>query len=133
MRVNGKEYFDDATITRAADLIEAAELSLSAICKELHTSLPVLTRSMNLHFRISKDEPNWREIHKAKRLILKRKKNVRVVWECQSCSYEAKIKFERCAKCGSNSVEKRELRNKIRPDEMRAIKKIGCEWSKDHE
>jgi len=119
MRINGKNYLDDATMAEAAKLIWEAELTLSQICKLLHTTMPVLTRSMGWHFHIS----DWKGIHAVKRSIFKEKRDVRIVWECQSCSYEAGTEFGRCQKCGSYSIEKKELRNKIRADEMRAIKR----------
>lgn len=127
MNVNGKKYFDDVTFKKAVKLIRKGKLTLNEICKELHTSRSVLERSMDAYFHISADEgePNWVKIYKAKLKITKQKGNTRIVYECQSCSYEQVAKMERCPKCGSYSIRKTEIRNKVSSGELKASKMIG--------
>lgn len=135
MKVSDKKYFDDATLERAAKLIEKAELTLAEICKVLHTSLPTLKRNMDLYYNSTvlqfdaseKDieNINWIKSYKAKRKIAKRKRNTRIVYECHSCSYESEIEIEQCPKCSSLCIRKRELRNEVSVGELRTIKMTG--------
>ena len=128
MKVDNKKYFDDATFERAAKLIERAELTLVQICKVLHTSLSTLKRNMDLFYNDDSDtegETDWKKIHEAKRKIVKRKRDIRIVYECKSCSYESKIKIEQCPKCFSLCIRKRELRNKVSTKELRTVKMTG--------
>lgn len=128
MRINHKKYYDDATLEKAARLIRKAELTVAEICKELHTSVPTLTRNMNRYFSISEDESetDWRRIYKAKRSINKqKKKRTRVVWDCAMCGGESKTKVDQCSKCGSYCIKRRELINKLTTQELRTANMIG--------
>lgn len=127
MNINGKKYFDDATFEKAAKLIRKGKLTLDEICEKLHTSRLVLKRNMDAYFHISTDEgeTNWEKIYKARLKITKRKGNTRIVYECQSCSYEQKAEIDRCPKCGSYIIRKREYRNKVSSGELKAAKMIG--------
>lgn len=133
MNVNGKKYFDDVTFEEAARLIKEAKLTPIEICKKLHTTLPTLKSNMDTYFNSTalrfdvseREKVDWLQSYKAKLKITKRKKNTRIVYECQSCSSESKVKIDQCSKCGSLCVRKRELRNKVSPGELRAIKMIG--------
>lgn len=128
MKINRKEYYDDATLEKAVKLIREAELTIAEICKELHTSVPILTRNMNRYFSIidGEGETDWRKIYKTKYSINRQKrKRTRIVWECAMCSGESKIEIEQCQRCGSYCINKKELRNKLTTAELRSAKKIG--------
>lgn len=128
MRVNGKKYYDDATFEKAARLIREAKLTIAEICKELHTSIPTLTRNMNHYFSVidGKDEINWRKVYKAKYSINKqKKKRTRIVWECAMCGGESEIEVVRCSRCGSYCVKRRELQDKITSTELKSVNMTG--------
>ena len=97
MRINHKKYYDDATLEKAAHLIRAAELTITEICKKLHTSIPTLIRNMNRYFNFIdvEDGIDWRKIYKTKHSINKqKKKRTRIVWECGMCGGESKIEIK---------------------------------------
>jgi len=123
-----KKYYDYATLIRAVRLIRETKLTLLEICKELHTSLPVLIRNMNWYFNIPEIGENavdWKKMYATKRSIDKRKKNVRIVYECAMCGGESEIKIKPCQKCGSYCVNRRELRNEISAEELRSANMTG--------
>lgn len=128
MRINGKKYYDDATLEKAAGLIRKAELTVAEICKELHTSLPTLVRNMNRYFSVidGEGETNWRKIYKTKYSINRqKKKRTRIAWECAMCGNESKTEIHQCSKCGSYCIRKRELINKLTSIELRTANMIG--------
>lgn len=132
MKVNNKKIYDDVTFAKAVRLVEEGKLSLTEIVKELHTSFSTLTRNMDWYFRINKrdsGETDWRKIHRTKRSIDKKKKNVRIVFECQACSNESVMDVRPCVKCGSYCITKRELRNKVSSAELRSEKMTGQRFS----
>lgn len=123
MKINHKKYYDDAMLEKAACLIRKAEFTIAEICKELHTSVPTLTRNMDRYFNISEDEgeTDWRKIYKVKRSITKKKrKRTRIVWECAMCGGESKTEIKQCIRCGSYCINRRELRNKLTSGELRS-------------
>ena len=135
MRVNKKIVYDDATFALAVKLIEEGRLTLSEIVKRLHTSSQVFIRNMNWYFCIKKrrgqkGETDWRKIHRTKLRISKKKRDVRIVFECQACSNESVMAARPCPKCGSYCIRKQELRNKISSAEIRSEKMAGRRFMK---
>lgn len=128
-----RKTFDDATLVDAICLIEEGNLTITEICLKLHTTFPTLKRSVDLYLKsIAADEDgkdgieiDWVKAHKIKRSIDKRKKNTRIVYECQLCSNESTIEVSSCSKCGSGCMIRKELRNKISSSELKAIKMTG--------
>jgi len=125
MKVKNKKFYDDAKLEKAACLIKEAKLTLLEICEELHTSLPVLTRNMDYYFNTDADAIDWKKMYKIKRSIDKRKKKVRIVYECAICGGESKVKTEKCQKCGSYCVNRQELRNEVSSEELRSANMTG--------
>ena len=121
-----KKVFDAETFKEAKKLINAAELSLTKICEELHTTFSVLKRNMNLYLKAdeNKGEMDWTEIYKTKYYTLKRKNKTRIVFECQSCSYESSIEIEHCPKCGSFCVEEKILKGPLTWQQIRVMNMI---------
>lgn len=128
MKINHKKYYDDAMLKKAARLIREARLTITGICKELHTSVLTLTRNMDRYFGIidGEGETDWRKIYKVKYSINKRKKKrTRIVWECSACGGESETEINQCSRCGSYCINKRELRNKLTSGELRSANMIG--------
>ena len=140
MRVNNKKIYDDATMVKAAKLLSGGEHTIKEILKELHTSLTIFNRSMDWYFRRLKDikngETDWKAIFRAKRRVVRKKRDTRIVYECQACSYEEDYttgsfsQMKQCPKCGSFSVEQKELRNRISLAELKSIKMTGRRFMK---